>query len=117
MSGGEIAAIIWASGFVLLVLFTAVPLIKLGAVLDETKRSLQSVTEDISPLLNELTETVGQTNKQLAKVDSITSNVSEVTTNISALVALFTSTVGSPLVKVAGLAQGIRSALFGKLKK
>jgi uncharacterized protein YoxC len=117
MSGGDIAAIIWAGGFVLLVLFTAVPLVKLGALLDETRRSVQTLSDDVSPLLTELTETVSQTNKQLAKVDTITTNVSEVTTNISALVALFTSTLGSPLVKVAGLAQGLRSALLGKSKK
>jgi uncharacterized protein YoxC len=117
MSGGEIAAIIWASGFVLLVLFTAIPLVKLGGLLDETKRSIQTVTDDVSPLLTELTETVEQANKQLAKVDSITTNVSEVTTNVSAMVSLFTSALGSPLVKIAGLAQGLRSVFFGKAKK
>lgn len=117
MSGGDIAAIIAASAFALLVLFIAVPLVKLGRVLDETRESIRSVGDEVSPLLSELTETVQATNKQLAKVDVITENVSEVTGNISALVAVFASTLGSPLVKIAGLTSGLRSALLGKSKK
>ena len=117
MSGGDIAAIIAAAGFVLLVLFIAVPLLKLGRVLDETRNSIRDLNETVSPLLSELTDTVTATNKQLAKVDSITTNVSEVTTNVSAMVSLFTSALGSPLVKIAGLAQGLRSVFFGKAKK
>ena len=114
MSGGDIAGIIAASGFVLLVLFVGVPLMKLGRVLDETRISLRNVSEEISPLLSELTETVQSANKQLAKVDTITQNVSEVTGNVSALIALFTSAVGSPLMKIAGVATGLRSIIKSK---
>ena len=117
MSGGDIAAIIAAGAFALLVLFIAVPLVKLGKVLDETRESIRSLNEEVAPLLTELTQTVQATNKQLAKVDVITENVSEVTGNISALVAVFASTVGSPLVKIAGLTTGLRSVLLGKSKK
>jgi uncharacterized protein YoxC len=117
MSGGDVAAIIAAAGFVLLVVFLAVPLFKLGRVLDETRNSIRDLNEGVSPLLTELTETVTQTNKQLAKVDVITENVAEVTTNVSSLVAVFSATLGSPLVKIAGLTQGIRSAIIGKGKK
>lgn len=117
MSGGDVAAIIAAAGFVLLVVFLAVPLFKLGRVLDETRNSIRDLNEGVSPLLTELTETVTQTNKQLAKVDVITENVAEVTTNVSSLVAVFSATLGSPLVKIAGLTQGIRSAIIGKSKK
>ncbi len=114
MSGGDIAAVIAASGFVLLVLFTAIPLIKLGGVLDETRSTMRQFAQETAPLLSELTETVQETNKQLAKVDVITTNAAEVSNNVSALVALFTSTVGSPLVKIAGFSSGLRSLLLGK---
>ena len=117
MSGGDVAAIIAASAFVLLVLFLAVPIIKLGRVLDETRDAVRDLNEGVAPLLTELSETVNQTNKQLAKVDVITENVAEVTTNVSSLVAVFSATVGSPLVKIAGLTQGLRSTLLGKGKK
>jgi uncharacterized protein YoxC len=116
MSGGDVAGIIAAGGFVLLVLFIAVPLLKLGRVLDETRNSIRDLNETVSPLLSELTQTVTATNKQLAKVDKITENISEVTTNVSSLVAVFSATLGSPLVKIAGLTQGLRSALLGKKK-
>lgn len=114
MSGGDIAGIIAASGFVLLVLFIGVPLVKLGRVLDETRDSLRNISEEVTPLLSELTDTVQATNKQLAKVDVITENVSEVTGNVSALVSLFASAVGSPLMKIAGIANGVRSILKTK---
>ena len=117
MSGGDIAAIIAASGFVLLVLFLAVPLLKLGRVLDETRNSIHDLNQDVSPLLSELKETVSSTNKQLARVDQITENVADVTTNISSLIAVFAASVGSPLVKIAGLTQGLRGALKDKKKK
>lgn len=117
MSGGDVAAIIAASGFVLLVLFLAVPILKLGQILDETRNALRDINENVGPLLTELTETVVETNKQLAKVDVITENVAEVTTNVSSLVAVFAASVGSPLVKIAGLTQGLLGAISGKSKK
>lgn len=116
MSGGDIAALIAAGGFVLLVIFIAVPLLKLGRVLDETRNSIRDLNESVSPLLTELTETVNATNKQLVRVDQITENVAEVTSNISSLVAVFSSAVGSPLVKIAGFAQSLRNNLQGKKK-
>ena len=116
MSGGDIAAIIAAAGFVVLVLFIGIPLVKLGRVLDETRVAIRDLNDSTAPLLTELTETVQSANKQLARVDVITENVSEVTTNISSLVAVFSATVGSPLVKIAGLTSGLRDALLGKKK-
>ncbi len=117
MSGGDVAAIIASVGFVVLVLFLGVPLLKLGQVLDETRNSIRDLNESTGPLLTELTETVTQTNKQLAKVDTITESVAEVTSNVNSLVAVFSAAVGSPLVKIAGLTQGLRSAMNGKNKK
>ncbi|WP_296631767.1 DUF948 domain-containing protein [Rhodoluna sp.] len=114
MSGGDIAALIAAGAFALLVLFIAVPLLKLGRVLDETRESIRDLNNSVAPLLTELTDTVTEANKQLARVDVITENVAEVSANISSLVAVFSSTVGSPLVKLAGLAQGLRSNLTKK---
>ena len=116
MSGGDIAAIIAASGFVLLVLFIAIPLVKLGGVLDETRDSIRDLAAQTTPLLTEITETAKEANKQLAKVDVITTNVAEVSSNISSLVAVFSAAVGSPLVKIAGMTKALSSALLGKKK-
>jgi uncharacterized protein YoxC len=111
MSAGEIAGLIAAVAFVLLVGVLAVPLIKLGSVFDETRNMIKGVSDETVPLLNEVTTTVTTTNAQLVKVDTITDNVVKVTTNVSALTALFAATLGSPVIKVAAFTYGVRSAL------
>ncbi len=116
MSGGEIAALIAAGGFVLLVLFIAVPLIKLGGLIDEARDSVRELNDSVAPLLTEVTTTVTQTNKQLAKVDLISENLVEVSTNVKSLVAVFSASVGAPLLKIAGLTQGLRSVIMGRKK-
>ena len=114
MSAGEIAGLIAAVAFVLLVGVLAVPLIKLGGVFDETRGMIKGVSDETVPLLNEVTTTVTTTNAQLVKVDAITSNVVQVTTNVSALTAVFAATLGSPVIKVAAFSYGVRSALAGR---
>jgi uncharacterized protein YoxC len=115
VSGGEIAAIIAASAFALFILFTAIPLVKLGRLIDETSTSVREFSEGVTPLLTGLSETVTETNKQLARIDVITENVAEVSENISSLVAVFTASVGSPLVKFAGYAKSL-SGIFSNKK-
>jgi len=111
MSVGDIAGLIAAIAFVLLVGLLAIPLLKLGKVLDEARRLVGSVTDETVPLINGVTETVGHTNDQLERVDAITSNVQQMTTNISALTSLFAATLGSPVVKVAAFTYGVRRAM------
>jgi uncharacterized protein YoxC len=111
MSVGDVAGLIAAIAFVLLVGFLAVPLLKLGKVLDEARRSVARVTDETVPLIGGVTTTVEQTNHQLERVDAITSNVQQVTTNVSALTSLFAATLGSPVVKVAAFSYGVRRAL------
>ena len=111
MSVGEVAGLIAAIAFVLLVGALAIPLVKLGGVLDETRSMIKGVSDETVPLLSEVTTTVTTTNAQLVRVDAITSNVQAATTNVSALTALFAATVGGPVVKVAAFTYGVRSAM------
>ena len=113
MSGGDIAGLIAAGVFAVLVGLLAVPILKLGRVFDETSDTIRSVKDNVTPLLEEATTTISETNKQLARVDSITSSVEEATGNVSALVALFAATVGGPLIKIAGFSAGVRAAIGG----
>ena len=110
MSAGDIAGLIAAAVFAVLVAFLAIPLLKLGRVFDETTTAIHEMSEGITPLLEESATTIKETNKQLARVDTITSNVADVTGNVSALVALFAATVGGPLIKIAGFSAGVRAA-------
>jgi len=115
MSGGELAAVIAAGALALLVIFLAVPLFKLGKLLDETTLTVKEINDNLSPLLSGLNETIDQTNKQLAKVDVITTNIADVSANVQSLTAVFAASVGSPLLKLAGYLKGFTSFL-GKKK-
>jgi uncharacterized protein YoxC len=110
MSVGDFAGLIAALVFAVLVGFLAVPLLKLGRVLDETRTAIEDASREMTPILVETAETLRQTNKQLGRVDTITRNIAEVTGNVSALVALFAASVGGPLVKLAGFSAAVRAA-------
>jgi uncharacterized protein YoxC len=110
MSGGDIAGLIAAVVFAVLVGFIAVPLLKLGRVLDSTRDAIKEASDGITPILEEAATSLNEANKQLARVDAITKNVADVTGNVSALVALFAATVGGPLIKLAGFSAAVRAA-------
>jgi uncharacterized protein YoxC len=112
VSGGDIAGLIAAGVFAVLVGFIAVPLLKFGRVLDQTRDAIKEASDGITPILDETATTIHETNKQLARVDVITRNVADVTGNVSALVSLFAATVGGPLIKLAGFSAAVRAA-FG----
>ena len=111
MTAADIAALIAASAFVILVALLAVPLLKLGRVFDEASSAIRELSDNVTPLIDEATTTLTESNKQLARVDAITSDVAEATANIAALVAVVSASIGRPLVRIATLATGVRVAL------
>ena len=116
MSGGDIAGLIAAGVFAVLVALLAVPIFKLGRVFDEIRTTIKQIGDGTTPLIDEVTATVATTNTQLGKVDGISNNVSDATANISALSALVAATIGSPLIKVAAFSYGVRQAFAGRGK-
>jgi len=113
MSVGDIAGLIAAIAFVLLVGALAVPLFKLGRVLDEARVSVKELTDHSVPILDEVASTVASTNAQLVKVDTITTAAAQVSANVSALTSLFAATVGGPMVKAAAFSYAVRRAFGG----
>lgn len=116
MSAGQIAALIAASAFVLLVLLLAIPLLKLGRTLDEATIAIRKAHENADPLLIGANDTITHVNTQLERVDGITANAQAVTGNISALSSVFTATLGSPLVKTAAFSYGVSKAIRARRK-
>ncbi|MEE1621115.1 DUF948 domain-containing protein [Zafaria sp. Z1313] len=114
MTGSDIAGLIAAGVFAVLVALLAIPVWKLGKVFDELRTAVRELSDGTSPLLEEVTTTVATTNHQLRKVDGITSNVSDASANITALSSLFASVLGRPLIKVAAFSHGVRSAMNHK---
>jgi uncharacterized protein YoxC len=110
----DTVGLIVAIAFAGLVGAVAIPLWKLGKVLDQARVSVRDLSDGALPLLTEVTTTVASTNQQLGKVDTITNNVAQVSTNVSALTALFAATLGSPIVKVAAFSYGVRQAMGGR---
>jgi len=113
MTGGDIAGLIAAGIFAILVALLAIPLVKLGRVLDETGRAIRELSDNVTPLLEEATTTISESNKQLVRIDTITGDIAETTGNVTALVSLFAASVGGPLIKVAAFSAGVRAAFSG----
>lgn len=124
MSVGEIAGLIAAIALVALVAFLAVPLFKLGRVLEELRLVVRDVGHSSVPILHELKGTVTATNQELDKLSLVTEDVSRVaghatvvSENAAQLSQLFSATLGGPLVKTAAFSYGVRTAFRGRKKK
>lgn len=121
MTGGEIALLIIAIAFLLLVGALAVPILKLGRTVDAATRSINELTDQAGPLLSGVHTTVGEVNQtllgvntQLVKVDAMTDHVQTLTGNVSGLTSLFAATLGSPMVKAAAFTYGVRKAISAR---
>ncbi len=117
MTLGGVAALLVAIAILVLVIMLAVPLIKLGSLIDETRITVRTLSNETTPLIREVTTTVEGTNAQLGKVDVITTNVASATSNVSALTSLFAATLGSPIIRVAAFTYGVRQTLAGRSAK
>ncbi|PIE21198.1 MAG: DUF948 domain-containing protein [Arachnia propionica] len=124
MTVGEIAGLIAAIAFVVLVALLAVPLLKLGRTLDELRLAIRDLGHNSVPVLQELQTTVTATNDELAKLSLVTEDLhlvsghaTVVSENAAQLSQVFSATLGGPLVKTAAFTYGLRSALRGRGKK
>ena len=120
MTAGEIAGLIAAIAFVALVALTAVPLLKLGRVLEEVRLAVRDIGHESVPILTELRGTVRATNDELGKLSLVTDDVAKVSShatvvseNAAQLTSLFSATLGGPLVKTAAFSYGVRRAIRG----
>jgi uncharacterized protein YoxC len=111
LSGGEVAGLIVAIFWGVLVCFLAYVLVKLGKVIGETAKLVSGVADQTVPLLGEVTTSVVQVNAELTRVDTIATNIEEISTNARAMTSLFSATVGSPMIKVAAFSYGVRKAM------
>ncbi|WP_107102741.1 DUF948 domain-containing protein [Streptomyces torulosus] len=111
VSGGEVAGILVAVFWAILVSFLAVALARLAQTLKATTKLVADVTDQAVPLLADASTAVRSAQTQIDRVDAIASDVQEVTSNASALSTTVASTFGGPLVKVAAFGYGVRRAI------
>jgi uncharacterized protein YoxC len=124
MDAGEIAGLIAAGAFLMLVIVLAVPILKLGRTVDAATRAINDVTDRTGPLLGDVNDTVkgvntalGQVqvsldgvNVQLERVDTITGHAAHITANIANLSTVVAAAAANPLIKVASFGYGLRKA-------
>jgi uncharacterized protein YoxC len=124
ISGGELAALIFAGAFLMLVVFLGVPILKLRHTIDEATKTLRQVNERTGPMLDnvnlsvdnvntalgQMQTTLDGVNVQLARVDIMTQHVTAATANVSNLVTVVTAAAANPLVKAAAVGYGLRRA-------
>jgi uncharacterized protein YoxC len=124
MDAGQIAALVAAGAFLMLVIVLAVPILRLRHTVDAATRAIDDLNDRTGPLLGNVTETVqnvntalGQVqvsldgvNLQLAKIDTITGHAQNVTANIANLATVVSAAAASPLIKVAAFGYGVRKA-------
>jgi uncharacterized protein YoxC len=124
VSGTEVAALVAAGAFLMLVLVIAVPVLRLRHTVDAATRAMRDVADQTGPLLTQVNGTVGNVNTaltqvhtsldgvnlQLARLDAITNNVQHISTNVANLSTVVSAAASNPLVKVAALGYGVRKA-------
>ena len=115
MSAGEIAGLIAAVAFVLLVGVIAVPILKLGKTVDELTLTVRDLRQEhvakTSVTVDETNALLATTNTQLQRVDAITSNAQTLTSNAAAMSSLVAATLGGPVIRAAAFSYGVRRAL------
>ena len=111
MSAGEIAGLVAAVAFVVLVALLALPLLRLTSTLESTRRSIERLTDEAVPTLRGTATTVDNVNATLVHADGVAANVATMSHNVSALTALAASVLGGPAVKVSAFSYGVRRAI------
>jgi uncharacterized protein YoxC len=121
MTIGEIAGLIAAIAFAILVILFAIPLLKLGRVLEEVRLAVRDIGHESVPILTEMQGTVRATNEELSRLSIVTADLAKVSQhatvvseNAANMATLFSATLGGPLVKTAAFTYGVRKAIRGE---
>jgi uncharacterized protein YoxC len=131
VNGGEIAALIAAGAFAMLVLVLAVPLLRLRHTVDAATRAINDLNDRTAPILGQVDLTMGNVNTalgqvhttldgvnlQLQRIDTITGHAEHVTANVANLATVVTSVAANPLVKVAAAGYGVRRAASRRARR
>lgn len=124
MDGGQIAALVAAGAFLMLVLVLAVPILRLRHTVDAATRAINDLNDRTGPLLGQVNASVENVNTalgqvhttldgvniQLAKIDTMTGHAQNVTANVANLATVVSAAAANPLVKVAAFGYGVRRA-------
>ncbi|TXK40390.1 DUF948 domain-containing protein [Nonomuraea sp. C10] len=111
LTAGEVAGLIAATGWVVLVCVLTMALLKLARLLTETTKAVSELNARLTPLLDDMSLTVNETNRQLVAVESIARDVKQVTGHAAKLSAVTQTVFTGPLIKVSSISYGVRRAI------
>jgi uncharacterized protein YoxC len=111
LSGGQIAALIAAVFWAILVAFLAFALVKVGKVIGEAGKLVSGLADETAPLLEQAGTSLAKANGELDRVDGLAADAKTVTGNVAFLTSLFTLTVGEPAIKAAAASYAVRRAM------
>ena len=116
MGPGGIATIIAASSLLVIAIAVSYAIIRVGRFIDEAKVSLKAVTDEATPLIEEVHTTVTLINGPLQSFNRITNNVEEISEKVTSATSGLLDKSG-PALKVAGALVSAAQLSKGRAKK
>lgn len=111
LTAGEVAGLIAATGWIVLVCVLVMVLVRLTRLLTETTKAVSDLSSRVAPLLDDVSVTVNETNRQLVAVEAITKDVKQISGHAAKLSAVTQTIFTGPLIKVSSLGYGVRRAI------
>jgi hypothetical protein len=107
---GDIALIVLASFWGLLVLALCVVLLNTFRVLESTKVTIDTMREETVPLLREVKTSIEKTNGHLDRVGTVLDSAGSIVGRVEKVSGLIEEAAASPLVKLISFGAGMRKA-------
>ena len=119
VDGGDIALIILAAFWGLLVLFLCIVLFRTASVLESTKTLIDGIRQETVPLLSEVKGSVERTNRELDRVDGMLESASAIVARVEKVSGLVEHAASSPIIKIISFGAGLKKAAsrFGGRQK
>lgn len=111
VTGGDVALIVLAAFWGVLVLFISGVLVALFRVLVQTESLLEGIREQTVPLLGEVRVTVTNVNKQLERADTLMDSAGKMAKSAQRVTSVVEQTVSNPLIKVMAFGAGLTRAI------
>ena len=113
-SAGDVALIVLAAFWALLVLGLCLVLVNTYNVLTSTKMLIDGIREETVPLLSEVRNSVVKTNRELDRVDGMLESAGSIVARVEKISRLVEQAASGPLVRIISLGAGL-SRLSGKV--
>jgi uncharacterized protein YoxC len=111
LTAGEVAGLIAATGWTVLVCVLVMVLVKLARLLNETTKAVSELNARLTPLLDDMSVTVNETNRRLVAVEAIARDVKQVSGHAAKLSAVTQTIFTGPLIRISALGYGVRRAI------